>query len=139
MKRLTVVGLTCLLSACESSLADLRQAKADKVADFPSAAVDLSDCVHRAMEAMDAPYAFRLNARPDKLEFFITATRVSDATTLREMAGLELHFMAHGQTTTVEMRESAIGDHVLGRDTWSIIERCSQQVVVPPAASPTAP
>jgi len=138
LRRLTVVGLACLLSACVS-LANLRQAKANKVADFPAAAADLSACVHRAMKSMDSSYDFRLIARADNLEFFITTTPVSDAITRREQAGLELHFMAHGKTTTVEMREDAIEARILSRETWSIIERCSQQVAAPPAASPIAP
>lgn len=140
MKRLMIIGLACLLSACVSNVADLRQGKAaDKVADFPAAAADLSDCVHRAMKSMDSPYDFRLIARPDNLEFFITTTPVSEAITRREPATLELHFMAQGKTTTVEMRENAIGGRVLSLETWSIIERCAQQVGAPPAKRPTAP
>jgi hypothetical protein len=139
LKGLTVVGLAYLLTACVSSPADLRPAKADRVADFPAAAADLSDCVHRAMKRMDSPYAFRLIARPDKLEFFITTTRESDAITQQEHTGLELHFMAHGKTTTVEMREDAIGVPMLSGETWTIIERCSQQVAAPPAASSPLP
>jgi hypothetical protein len=133
LKRFIVIGLACLLSACVSSVADPRHGKADKVADFPAAAADLSDCVHRAMKSMDSPYDFRLIARPDNLEFFITTTRVSEAITRREPATLELHFMAQGKTTTVEMRENAIGGRVLSSETWPIIERCSQQVGAPPA------
>jgi hypothetical protein len=77
MKRHTLVSLACLLSTCVSTPADLHQANADKVADFPAAAADLSNCVHRAMETMDSSYAHRLHGRPDKLKFFITTTRVS--------------------------------------------------------------
>lgn len=137
MKRLTVVGLACLLSACVSSLADLCEANADKVADFPAAAADLSDCVHRAMDAMGPSYAHRLHASPDKLEFFITTTRVSDVITQRQMVGLELRFIAQGQATTVEMREGATGGWYLARKVWPLIERCSQQVAAPSAASPS--
>lgn len=140
LKRLAVIGLTCLLSACVSSLADVRQAQPDKVADFPVVAADLSGCVHRAMEAMESPYEFRLITRPDKLEFYITAIRVSDAITRRQVAGIELRFIAHDQkTTSVEMREGVPDGEVLAYQVWPIIERCSQQVAVPPAASPTAP
>ena len=75
MKRLAVVGLACLLSACQSSHTDLLPDKPEKVADFPATkAVDLSDCVHRAAQSMPFPYVFHLNARADKLEFVITAT-----------------------------------------------------------------
>lgn len=139
MKRLTVISLACLLSACVSSLVDLCQANADKVADFPAAAADLSDCVHRAMDAMGPTYAHRLHASPDKLEFFITTTRVSEVITQRQMVGLELRFIAQGQATTVEMREGATGGWYLARKVWPLIERCSQQVAAPPAASPPAP
>jgi hypothetical protein len=97
-----VVSLACLLSACVSSLADLCEANADKVADFPAAAAELSDCVHRAMKAMGSSYAHRLHASPDKLEFFITTTRVSNVITRRQMVGLELRFIAQGQATTVK-------------------------------------
>lgn len=139
MKRLTVVSLACLLSACVSNLAELRQATADKVADFPAAAADLSDCVHRDMEAMGSSYAHRLHARSDKLEFFITATPVSKVITRRQRVGLELRFIAQGQATTVEMREGATGGWYLARKVWPLIESCSQQVAAPPAASLPAP
>lgn len=139
LKRLAVIGLTCLLSACVSSRADVRQGQPDKMADWPAAAADLSDCVHRAMKAMESPYEFRLNARPDKLEFYITATRVSDAITKRQLVGLELRFIAQGQATSVELREGVPDGWLLARQVWPIIERCSQQVNVLPASNPTAP
>jgi len=139
MKRLTAVSLACLLSVCVSSLVDLGQANADKVADFPAAAADLSDCVHRAMDAMGPSYAHRLHASPDKLEFFITTTRVSDVITQRQMVGLELRFIAQGQATTVEMREGATGGWYLARKVWPLIERCSQQVAAPPAVGRPVP
>jgi hypothetical protein len=139
LKRLAVIGLTCLLSACVSSLADLRQNKADKVGDFPAAAKDLSRCVHRAMTEMESPYDFRLNARPDKLEFYITATKVSDAITKRELAGLELRFIAHDQATSVELREGEPDGWVLARQVWPIIERCSQNLTPLPTPDPTVP
>ena len=139
MKRLTVVGLACLLSVCVSSLADLCEANADKVADFPGAAADLSDCVYRAMDAMGSSYAHRLHATPDKMEFFITTTRVSEVITQRQMVGLELRFIAQGQATTVEMREGVTGGWYLARKVWPFVERCSQQLAAPPAASRPAP
>lgn len=139
MKRLTLVSLACLLSPCVSSLADLHQANAHKVADFPAAAAEFSDCVHRAMQTIGSSYAHRLHARPDKLEFFITTTRVSEVITQRQMVGLELRFIAQGQATTVEMREGVTGGWYLARKVWPFIERCSQQIAVPPAASLPAP
>ena len=137
MRRLTVMSLACLLSACLSSLADLCEANADKVADFPAAAAELSDCVHRAMDAMGPSYAHRLHASPDKMEFFITTTRVSEVIPQRQMVGLELRFIAQGQATTVEMREGVTGGWYLARKVWPLIERCSQQVAAPSAASPS--
>lgn len=127
MKRLTVVSLACLLSACESGLAELRQDNIDKVADFPGAPADLSGCVHQAMEAMGSSYAHRLHAHPDKPEFFITATPVSKVITRPQRAGLELRFIAHGQATTVEMREGVTGGWVLARKVWPLSERCSNK------------
>jgi hypothetical protein len=137
MKHFAVVSLACLLSACVSNLADFRQTNADKVADFPAAASELSDCVHQAMQAMGSSYAHRLHARPDKLEFFITTTRVSDVVKRRKMEGLELRFIAHGQATTVKMREGVTGGWYLARKVWPLVERCSQQVTAPSEASPT--
>ena len=139
LKRLAVIGLTCLLSACVSSLADLRQDKADKVGEFPAEAAHLSRCVHRAMKEMESPYDFRLNSRPDKLEFYITAARVSDAITKREQAGLELRFIVHDQATSVELREGVPDGWVLARQVWPIIERCSQDLTPLPTPDPTVP
>ena len=130
MKRLAVMGLACLLSACQSNLTDLLPSKPDKVADFPAAVADLSDCTHRATHSMTAPYLFRLNARADHREFLITATGTAQQTLRPTLATLELHFMANGKTTTVEMRESAIGDPALSQDLWAIVERCSQRVAL---------
>lgn len=87
---------------------------------------------------MDSPYDFRLIARPDNLEFCITTARPSEATMRRGQTRLELHFIAYGETTTVELRADTVGDGVLSLETWSIIERCSQQTARTPAASPTA-
>ena len=139
LKRLAVIGLTCLLSACVSSLADLRQNQADQVGDFPAAAKVLSNCVHRAMRKTESPYDFRLNARPDNREFYITATRVSDAITKRELAGLELRLIAHDQATSVELREGDPDGSVLARQVWPIIERCSQALTPLATPDPTVP
>lgn len=137
MKRLTLVSLACLLSACVSSQADRRQA--DKVADFPGAAAELSDCVHRAIEKMGSSYSLRLHSRPDKLEFFITTRPLSRVITRPQRASLELRFIAQGQATTVEMREGVTGGWYQARKVWPLVERCSQQVATPPAASLPAP
>jgi hypothetical protein len=139
LKHLVVICLASLLSACHSSLADLPWDKREK-ADFQATAVaDLSDCVYRAAESMGSSYFFHLNARADKLEFLITATTVSDLAIQPKLAKLELHFMAKGETTTVEMRDRATGDHMLSRDLWSIVERCAEQVAKLPTTKPTAP
>ncbi len=139
MKRLTAIGLLCLLSACELNLTDLRQNQPEKVSDFPAEVTKLSGCVHRAAESMGTPHSFLLNARPDKQEFVITATPASEPSIRAEQAALELHFKAQGETTTVLLRDSAIGDHVLSHDLWSIVERCASQLAEQPAANPPAP
>lgn len=138
MKRFAVVGLACLLSACHSSPTDLLPDKPEKVADFPATtAADLSDCVHRAAQSMPSPYVFHLNARADKLEFVITAT-VEPHTTMRpKLLKLELHLMTKGESTTVEMKKSALGDHELNRDIWSIVERCAERRPEHPAENTT--
>ena len=139
MKRLMVVSLACLLSACVSNAANLSQTHTDKMEEFPAMATDLSACVHQATEALDVPYAFRLHARPDKRKISITATSVSKVITRREMIGLELHFIPQGQSTTVEMRKGVTGGWWLAPKVWPLIERCSQHVTAPPAASLPAP
>jgi len=139
MKRLMIVGLTFLLSACVSNQADLRQANADKVVVFPVAAAELSACVHQTTEALDVPYTFRLHTRPDMWKFLITATSVSKVITRRQMMGLELDFIAQGQTTSVEMRKGVTGGWWLAPKVWPLIERCSEHVDALPAASPSAP
>ena len=106
MKRLAVVGLACLLSACQSSHTDLLPDKPEKVADFPATtAEDLSDCVDRAAQSMRSPYVFHLNARADKLEFVITATGEPNTTMRPKLLKLELHLMTKGESTTVEMKK----------------------------------
>ena len=130
MKRLAVMGLACLLSACQSNLADLLPGKPDRGADFPAAVTDLSGCTHQATHSMPSPYLFRLIARADQREFLITATGTSEQTLRSTLATPELHFMANGKTTRVEMRERAIGDPALSREIWSIVERCSQRLAL---------
>jgi|CXWL01.1.fsa_nt_gi hypothetical protein len=139
MKRLTLFGLTFLLSSCMSNQADVRQADADKVAVFPAAAENLSACVHQATEALNVPYTFRLHTRPDKRNFLITATSMSKVITRRQMIGLELDFVAQGQATAVEMQEGVTGGWWLAPKVWPLIERCSEQVTTPTAANPPAP
>ena len=128
MKRLAIIGLTCLLIGCQSSRTDLLPDKPEKVANFPATtAQDLSDCVHRATQSMLFPYIFHFNARADKLEFVITATEKPDTTIRPKLPLLELHLMTNSESTTVEMKKSAIGDHELNHDIWSIVERCAQR------------
>lgn len=128
MKRLALVGLACLCIGCQPSRTDLLPDRPEKVADFPgTTAQDLSDCVHRAAQSMRSPYIFHFNARADKLEFVITATGKPDTTMQPNLPKLELHVMTNGESTTVEMKQSAIGDHELNHDIWSIVERCAQR------------
>ena len=140
MKRLAVIGLACLISACHSDLVGFLPDKPDKVADFPATtSADLSGCVYQAAQSMTPPYAFHLNARADNREFVITPTGVSAKSVHSVVAELELHFMTKGENTTVEMRESPIADHELSRRIWSFVERCAEEVAHPPGAKPTAP
>ena len=138
MKRLVVIGLACLLSACQSGFANLLPGQPEKTADFPTMGADLSDCVYRAAQGMRSPYLFRRKARADNLEFLVTATG-SNSATHSPLPKLELRFITQGVATTVEMRDTAIGDHELSHDVWSIVDRCAQQVTKPSAAKPTAP
>lgn len=139
MKYLMVVSLACLLSACASTQANPPQTHADKVADFPAWATDLSACVHQATEALDVPYSFRLHTSSDKRAFVITATSVSTVITRREMIGLELQFIPQGHATTVEMRRGVTGGWWLAPKVWPLVERCSQQLAAQPVGSLPAP
>jgi len=139
MKRLTLVGLVFLLSACVSNQADVREANGDKVASFPVAAADLSACVHQATEALDVPYTFRLYTRSDKRTFLITATSVSKVIRQRQMIGLELYFTDQGSATRVKIQKGVTGGWWLAPKVWPLIERCSEHVAAPPTASPPAP
>lgn len=126
MNRLALVGLACLVIGCQSSRTDLLPDKPEKVADFPATTAQaLSDCVHLAAQSMRSPYLFHFNARADKLEFVITATGKPDTTMRPKLPKLELHLMTKGESTTVEMKKSALGDQELSRDIWSIVERCA--------------
>lgn len=128
MKRLALVGLACLFLGCQSSRTDLLPDKPEKVADFPATtAQDLSDCVHRAAQSLRSSYLFHFNARADKLEFLITATGTPDTTMRPKLPKLELHLMTNGESTTVELKKSAIGDHELNHAIWTIVERCAQR------------
>jgi hypothetical protein len=91
------------------------------------------------MQRLDSPYTFVLVSNPNQQEFFITAMRVADMPTMRQAVVIELRFLAHGQSTDVEMRKGAIGGGVLERDTLPLIEHCSQQVTTPPAPDADGP
>jgi hypothetical protein len=139
MKRLVVIGLAYLLSACQSSLASLPQGHPARVANFPAMASDLSDCVYRAAQSIPSPYVFHRHARADNLEHLVTATEGAYTAMQPELPQLQLRFITQGETTTVEMRDSAIEDPTLRRDTWSIVERCAQQMTQPPGAKSAGP
>lgn len=128
MKRLAMVGLACLLTACQSSPTDLLPDKPEKVADFPATtAEDLSHCVHQAAQSMMSPYVWHRNARADKLEFVITATEGAHTTMRPSPPKLELHLTTKGESTTVEMKKGAVEDQKLNRDIWSTVERCAHR------------
>ena len=134
MQRLAVVGLACMLSACQSGPTDLLPDKPEKVADFPATtAEDLSHCVTRAAQSMTSLYIFHLNARADKLEFVITATEGSHTTMRPKPPTLELHLMTKGESATVEMKKGAVEDQKLNRDIWSTVARCAQRMPEHPA------
>ena len=94
-----VPALCLSVESCRSSPEQTRQG-----ADFPAAVTDLSGCTHQATHSMPSPYLFRLIARADQREFLITATGTSEQTLRSTLATPELHFMANGKTTRVEMR-----------------------------------
>jgi hypothetical protein len=138
MKRLVVVGLACLLAACQSNPINVLPGPPEKAADFPTKAPELSDCVYRAVQSMRSPYIFHRTARADNLEFLVTARGINTEKQPK-LPTLELRFITQGETTTVEMRDTATGDHELTPEIWSSVERCSRQVAKPPAARSTAP
>jgi hypothetical protein len=130
MKRLSVMSLLCLLSACQSS-AHI-SGPPEKTAAFPARAPDLSDCVYRFAQSVRSPYMFRrITVQADR-EFLVTATG-SNAGTVPELPRLELRFITQGETTAVELRDTSIGDHELSDEVWAITERCSQQRAKPAA------
>lgn len=137
MKRLAAIGLACLLSGCESSPATLLEGQPEKISNFPTTAADLSDCVYRFAQSMRSPYLFHRHARADNLEFVVTATG-SNAPIATTLPKLELRFITQGETTSVEMRDNAIGDHELSHDVWTIVERCSQQKAKPSESKSSA-
>jgi hypothetical protein len=138
MKRLGLIGLACLLSACQSSPEHHLSGQPDKAANFPAMAATLSDCVYRFAQSLTSPYLFhRIHARADK-EILVTA-KGSNAPTQPTYPGLELRFISQGQTTTVELRDTANGDHELEDAVWSIVERCAQQGAQVPATKSTPP
>lgn len=90
-------------------------------------AAELSDCVYRFAQSTRTPYLFDRDVRANNMEFLVTGNAAS---TLK-LPKIELRFITQGETTTVEMRENAVGDHELSRDIWAIVERCSQQKAKP--------
>lgn len=135
MKRLTAIGLACLLSACQSSPATLLKGPPEKIENFPAMAADLSDCVYRFAQSIRSPYLFERGVRAGHREFLVTGTAASTS----ELPQIELRFITEGETTIVELRENAAGDHELSHDLWAFVERCSHQVAKPSAPTFTAP
>jgi len=134
MNRLAICSLLFLLSGCMSSTEEIPQALPNQMREFPVSAGDLSPCVFRAIEAIDSPYTFRLSASPNQREFFITAPRISDTITLRQLPEIEIHFfMVHDLFTTVEIKQDTKKSSWIGVTAWPLIERCSQQVSAPAA------
>jgi hypothetical protein len=127
--------LLCLLTACASSLSELRQEPPSQIGEFHVAAGALSSCVHQALketESPESPYTYRLHGYPRQNEFFIAATGISDALARRLVVGLELHFIGHDQKTTqVEMREGVKDGAWLSRRAWPLVAHCSQRVIAP--------
>ena len=131
---LLVPPLLALLSACQSNYLP---GEPEKAAAFPAMATDLSDCTYRSGQALRSPYMLhRIQIRADK-EFLVTAT--GSNAPAQTFPKLELRFISQGETTTVEMRDSAIQNHELSDAVWAIVERCSQQMTKPPGARATAP
>ena len=138
MNQVAMIVLLGALSGCVSTLTEVRQAEPEKTIEYPVDAETLSYCVHRAVEGIDSAYTYRLSHSPDRREFFISATRLSDAITLRQMAGMEVRFLSHVRTTTVELRKGDTDGWWLARDTWPLIEHCSQQLTQPSPDAGTA-
>jgi len=138
VKRLAVIGLACLLTACQSRPDNLLEGPPEQTANFSTRAADHSDCVYRFAESTRSAYLFHILGRADNQEFWVTATG-SNAATVPKLPKLELHFIAQGETTIVELRHAASGDHELSATLWGIVDRCARQVGTPSAATPTAP
>jgi hypothetical protein len=133
--------LTILLAGCSASLAEVRQSPPTHTIDVAMPAVDLSYCVLRAIEGIDSVYTSRLSGSPDQREFFITVARQGGFVANAPMIGFELHFLSHDHVTTVDMREGHYDGRQLARQSWPLIERCSQQArlaTAPSAASASA-
>jgi hypothetical protein len=135
MKRLAAMGLACLLSACQSSPATLLKGPPEKIENFPAMAADLSDCVYRFAQSRRSPYLFDREVRAGNIEFLVTGTAAS----VSKLPQIELRFITQGETTIVELRENAVGDHELSHDVWTIVEQCSQQQAKPSGSTSTAP
>ncbi len=124
-KRLAALGMVCVLSACQSTPA-LIPGPPDKVANFSKAAADLSDCTYGFSQSIRSPYLFRrITVRPEK-EFLLMG-KGSNAPTQPAFPRLELRFISQAETTMVELRETASGDHELEDEVWSVVERCSRR------------
>ena len=131
MKRLTAVGLACLLPACQST--HLLEGPPEKIENFPVMAANLSDCAYRSAQSVRSPYLFKREVRAGHREFVVTGTAASN------LPQIELRFVTEGATTIVELRENAAGDHELSHDVWTMVERCSYQVANPSAPPFTLP
>src|SRR5688572_9660475 len=135
MKRFAAIGLACLLSACQSSPTALLKGPPEKIENFPAMAAELSDCVYRFAQSMRSPYLFEREVRAGDREFVVTGTAAS----VSKLPQIELRFITQGETTIVELRENAAGDHELSHDLWAIVERCSQQRAMPSGSKSLAP
>ena len=92
--------------------------EADRVADFPAAAASGSLGLRAPGHEKDGLSLCFSPHRPPRQAgiFYHNHTGVRRNYTGQEHTGLELHFMAHGKTTTVEMREDAIGVPMLSSE-----------------------
>jgi hypothetical protein len=134
LKWFAAAVLLCLLSACESSLSELRQEPPAQIGEFHMAAGPLSSCVYQTLketEPNESPYTYRLHPYTRQNEFFITATGISDPLARRLIVGLQLRFIGQDETTMVEMREGAEDGAWLGQRAWPLVTRCSQRVTAP--------
>lgn len=135
MKRFAAIGLACLLAACQSSPTTLLEGPPEKTGHFPTMAADLSACVYRFAQSTRSPYLFDREVLAGNREFLVTGTAASTS----KLPKIELRFIAQGETTIVEMRENAVGDHELSHDVWTFVERCAQQKPTPSGSKTLAP